>query len=225
MSSGKNNAPHGRLATPYGDIDLGQQWLEGTGLSAGTKPLPESKLADRQCVLWYSHEGNFPESNHGINLLGEIKIFWKITATTQRDQWILKLHKIVDNQWKYEGHIYDLVLCRGFIVWCRPFNINPYGLIPCYYGILRFYPASVEQSWVICLNKLNKSTDHWWCNIRKALQKLVYFLHMCGIYCKWNNETLWLVRPTIQNPGAVIKVVHVWSAAGTTYRETHADKP
>ena len=27
------------------------------------------------------------------------------------------------------------------------------------------------------------------------------------------------------NPGAVIKVVHVWSVAGTTYRENQGDKP
>ena len=75
-----------RLATPYGDIDLGQQWLEGTGLSGGTKPLPESKLADRQCVLWYSHESNFSESTHGINLQGKIKHFVELPMNPQITQ-------------------------------------------------------------------------------------------------------------------------------------------
>ena len=45
--------------TPYGDIDVGQNWLSKALLPDGIKPLPEPMWLIIIDVLWHSHEGNF----------------------------------------------------------------------------------------------------------------------------------------------------------------------
>ena len=45
-----NELTHCGLLTPYGDRDLGQNWLSNGLLPDGTKPLPEPMLTHFQCV-------------------------------------------------------------------------------------------------------------------------------------------------------------------------------